>query len=83
MARVYKNWERLVLATLEVEQRRSAAQLHERVAGGLAGAVPPSLGRTTNIEAILQAADEIQNEDPSVARIRELSLSIFSPILFV
>ncbi|KAJ6970670.1 callose synthase 10 isoform X1 [Populus alba x Populus x berolinensis] len=28
-----------------------------------------SLGRTTNIDAILQAADEIQDEDPNVARI--------------
>ncbi|VVB02335.1 unnamed protein product [Arabis nemorensis] len=36
---------------------------------GLAGAVPPSLGRATNIDAILQAADEIQSEDPNVARI--------------
>ncbi|KAE8724051.1 allene oxide synthase [Hibiscus syriacus] len=40
--------------------------------GGIAGAVqpPPSLCRATNIDAILQAANEIQAEDPTVARIR-------------
>lgn len=35
----------------------------------LADAVPASLGRTTNIEQILQAADDIEVEDPNVARI--------------
>jgi callose synthase len=39
------------------------------MSSGIAGAVPVSLGRTTNIDAILQAADEIQDEDPNVARI--------------
>jgi hypothetical protein len=38
---------------------------------GLAAAVPASLGRTTNIEQILQAADDIEDEDPNVARIRK------------
>jgi callose synthase len=69
MARVYSNWDRLVRATLRREQLRNTGQGHERVSSGLAGAVPPSLGRATNIDAILQAADEIQSEDPSVARI--------------
>ncbi|XP_021908850.1 callose synthase 10-like [Carica papaya] len=68
MARVYDNWERLVRATLKREQIRNAGQGHERVSSGLAGAVPPSLGRA-NINAILQAADEIQDENPNVARI--------------
>ncbi|XP_010545981.1 PREDICTED: callose synthase 10 isoform X2 [Tarenaya hassleriana] len=67
MARVYDNWDRLVRATLKREQLRHAG--HERKPSGLAGAVPPSLGRATNIDAILQAADEIQSEDPNVARI--------------
>jgi hypothetical protein len=39
------------------------------MSSGIARAVPVSLGRTTNIDAILQAADEIQDEDPNVARI--------------
>lgn len=71
MARVLKNWERLVRATLEREQLRDAGQGHARRPSGIAGAVqlPPSLGRATNIDAILQAADEIQAEDPNVARI--------------
>uniref|UniRef100_A0A1J3EUH6 1,3-beta-glucan synthase n=1 Tax=Noccaea caerulescens TaxID=107243 RepID=A0A1J3EUH6_NOCCA len=69
MARVYSNWDRLVRATLRREQLRNSGQGHERVNSGLAGAVPPSLGRATNIDAILQAADEIQSEDPNVARI--------------
>uniref|UniRef100_A0A6M2EI67 1,3-beta-glucan synthase n=1 Tax=Populus davidiana TaxID=266767 RepID=A0A6M2EI67_9ROSI len=65
MSRVSKNWERLVRATL----KRELGQGHERMSSGIAGAVPASLGRTTNIDAILQAADEIQDEDPNVARI--------------
>nr|DAD30693.1 TPA_asm: hypothetical protein HUJ06_009544 [Nelumbo nucifera] len=69
MANVFDNWERLVRVTLQREQLRSTGQGHERTSSGLAGAVPPSLGRTTNIDAILQAADEIQDEDPNVARI--------------
>lgn len=69
MARVHKNWERLVRATLNREQLRTTGQGHERTSSGIASAVPPSLSRATNIEAILQAADEIQTEDPHVARI--------------
>lgn len=71
MARVYDNWERLVRATLNREQLRNAGQGHERTASGIAGAVPPSLVRSSNIDAILQAADEIQDENPNVARIRK------------
>ncbi|KAF7838212.1 callose synthase 10 [Senna tora] len=69
MARVLDNWERLVRATLKREQLRTAGQGHERTPSGIAGAVPASLAQTTNIDAILQAADEIQSEDPNVARI--------------
>ncbi|KAK6250205.1 hypothetical protein QUC31_007692 [Theobroma cacao] len=71
MARVFRNWERLVRATLDREQLRNVGQGHERTPSGIAGAVPlpPSLGRATNIDAILQAADEIQVEDPNIARI--------------
>ena len=49
--------------------KRELGQGHERTSSGIAGAVPPSLARTTIIDAILQAADEIQDEDPNVARI--------------
>lgn len=69
MAKVSDNWGRLVRATLRREQLRVAGQSHERKASGLASAVPDSLQRTTNINAILQAADEIQAEDAHVARI--------------
>lgn len=69
MARVYDNWGRLVRATLNREQLRAAGQGHGRTPSGIAGSVPPSLGKTTNIDAILQAADEIQAENPTVARI--------------
>ncbi|XP_061360871.1 callose synthase 10 [Gastrolobium bilobum] len=69
MARVRDNWERLVRATLNREQLRNAGHGHARVGSGIAGAVPPSLAQTTNVDLILQAADEIQSEDPNVARI--------------
>ncbi|CAO2824721.1 unnamed protein product [Amaranthus hypochondriacus] len=71
MARVQDNWERLVRATLRREQLRTTGpgRGHERHPSGLAGAVPPSLGGASNIDAILQAADEIQDDDPTVARI--------------
>lgn len=62
------NWERLVRATLQREQLRGASQGAGRAATGLAGAVPPSLV-STNIDQILQAADDIEDEDPNVARI--------------
>ncbi|CAL4941189.1 unnamed protein product [Urochloa decumbens] len=67
--RAADNWERLVRAALKRDRE------HLRVGGGAAGglglaaAVPASLGRTTHIEQILQAADDIEDEDPNVARI--------------
>ncbi|PON45648.1 Glycosyl transferase [Parasponia andersonii] len=69
MARVYDNWERLVRAALKREQLGTGGLGHERAPSGIAGSVPPSLVKSTNIDAILQAADEIQSEDPTVARI--------------
>lgn len=77
MAKVSDNWGRLVRATLRREQLRVAGQSHERKASGLASAVPDSLQRTTNINAILQAADEIQAEDAHVARICKLLLLVY------
>ena len=76
MVRPAENWERLVRATLQREQLRLAGQGHERTPSGIAGSVPSSLTRTTNIDSILQAADEIQSEDANVARIRKCSISV-------
>uniref|UniRef100_A0A7N0RCL4 Uncharacterized protein n=1 Tax=Kalanchoe fedtschenkoi TaxID=63787 RepID=A0A7N0RCL4_KALFE len=67
--RVYDNWDRIVRATLQREQLRNAGQGHERTPSGIAGSVPASLTKSTNIDLILQAADQIQDEDPNVARI--------------
>lgn len=80
MARVYENWDRLVRATLRREQLRQTGPGHGRTPSGIAGSVPDSLQRTTNINAILQAADEIQDEDPNVARICKLNV-YFSVVL--
>lgn len=77
MARVFNNWERLVRGTLRREQLRLTGKGHERQSSGLAGAVPETLQRTTNINAILQAADEIQSEDAHVARICKFFLFIY------
>lgn len=75
MSRVYENWERLVRATLRREQLRQSGPGHGRTPSGIAGSVPDSLQRSTNINAILQAADEIQDENPNVARICESLIS--------
>eukprot|EP01018_Ginkgo_biloba_P028898 Gb_01752 [translate_table: standard] len=70
MSRPETNWERLVRAALQRERLRSGGgQAPGRVSSGIAGAVPSSLGNTANIDAILKAADEIQDDDPNVARI--------------
>lgn len=79
MGDVFENWERLVRAVLQREQLRSAGQGMGRAqppGTGLAGAVPPSLVGTSNIDAILQLANEIEVEDPMVARIREFRFSL-------
>ncbi|KAJ1396255.1 Callose synthase 10 [Sesbania bispinosa] len=77
MVRARDNWERLVRATLKREQLRNAGQGHSRVPSGIAGAVPPSLAQTTNIDLILQAADDIQSEDPNVSRIlQKINISV-------
>ncbi|KAG5545011.1 hypothetical protein RHGRI_017468 [Rhododendron griersonianum] len=72
-----ENWERLVRATLRREKLRYDGRGgHERAPIGIAGSVPPSLTRETNIDLIFPAAYEIQSEDPNVARIRLVSLEI-------
>eukprot|EP00249_Psilotum_nudum_P037124 c9519_g1_i1 orf=240-944(+) len=65
MTRAETNWERLVLAAL----RGGQVGLDNR-GSDLSGFVPSSLGdASSNIDAILQAANEVQAEDPNVARI--------------
>lgn len=84
MSRVSRNWERLVRAVLRTRPSGGGGRFPST---GLADAVPPSLVKSTNIDAILQAADEVQDEDPNIARIREflfqLLFYLILSILFV
>ncbi|OEL22651.1 Callose synthase 9 [Dichanthelium oligosanthes] len=66
MARAEANWERLVRAALRGER---LAGVYGQPVTGIAGNVPSSLGNNVHIEEVLRAADEIQDEDPTVARI--------------
>lgn len=66
MSRVEDLWERLVRAALRRERIGTDAL---GPASGIAGNVPSSLENNRDIDAILRAADEIQDEDPSVSRI--------------
>ncbi|KAF3791246.1 Callose synthase 9 [Nymphaea thermarum] len=68
MSRVETNWERLVEAVLSKE-RRGGADAFGQAVSGIAGNVPSSLARSADIDAILRAADEVQEDDPNVARI--------------
>jgi hypothetical protein len=67
MAKAETNWERLVRAALRSDRGRTSAYGYPVT--GIAGAVPTSLGNNVHIEDILRAADEIQDEDPNIARI--------------
>ncbi|XP_071742690.1 callose synthase 9 [Rutidosis leptorrhynchoides] len=60
-------WERLVRAALRRE--RTGIDAYGRPAGGIAGNVPSSLSNSRDIDPILRAADEIQDEDPNISRI--------------
>ncbi|XP_068639698.1 callose synthase 9 isoform X2 [Aristolochia californica] len=66
MSRVEVNWDRLVRAALRRD--RAGADAFGRPVTGIAGSVPSCL-RNRDIDEILRAADEIQNEDPNVSRI--------------
>jgi callose synthase len=72
MARAEANWERLVRAALRGERMGGGYGVP---ASGIAGNVPTSLGNNTHIDEVLRAADEIQDEDPTVARIRKPSFA--------
>ncbi|XAR54565.1 1,3-beta-glucan synthase, partial [Bertholletia excelsa] len=67
MSRVEDLWERLVRAALRRE--RTGNDAYGRPTGGIAGYVPSSLAKNRDIDAILRAADEIQDDDPNVSRI--------------
>ncbi|KAL5719474.1 Callose synthase 9 [Ranunculus cassubicifolius] len=73
MSRVEENWERLVRSVIRRELRRertgSDALGRRQAAGTIAGNVPSCLENNRDIDAILRAADEIQDEDPNVSRI--------------
>ncbi|KAF3780127.1 Callose synthase 9 [Nymphaea thermarum] len=68
MSRVETNWERLVEAVLSRE-RRGGADAFGQAVSGIAGNVPSSFARSADIDAILRAADEVQEDDPNVVRI--------------
>lgn len=74
MSRAEDLWERLVRAALRRE--RTGTDAYGRPVTGIAGNVPSSLAQNRDIDAILRAADEIQNEDPNVSRICMLPLSL-------
>ncbi|GAA0146604.1 hypothetical protein LIER_06519 [Lithospermum erythrorhizon] len=67
MSRPEESWERLVRAALR--SRRPWTDGYGRPVGGIAANVPTSLANNRDIDDILRAADEIQDEDPNVARI--------------
>ncbi|GJT42861.1 callose synthase 9 [Tanacetum coccineum] len=67
MSHVGPLWERLVRAALRRE--RTGFDAYGRPAGGIAGNVPSSLANSRDIDPILRAADEIQDDDPNISRI--------------
>ncbi|XP_078444435.1 glucan synthase-like 8 [Wolffia australiana] len=68
MGGVFENWERLVRAALRRDQTRGVGRGLGR-GSAIAGAVPVSLSATSNIDAILQLANEVEVENPTVSRI--------------
>ncbi|KAF5447956.1 hypothetical protein F2P56_033466 [Juglans regia] len=67
MSRAEELWERLVRAALSRERVGAGAYGHPST--GIAGNVPSSLANNRDIDEILRAADEIQDEDPNISRI--------------
>jgi hypothetical protein len=80
---VLGNWERLVYAAqLRADERRTTEDYRRTTAetSGSAQAVPQSLSDQANIEAILQAADEV--DDVQVARLCTSSSLTFLHLFF-
>ncbi|KAJ0249614.1 Callose synthase 9 [Hirschfeldia incana] len=69
MSRAKSSWERLVNATLQRDRAGGGAGDGGPGQGSLMDYVPSSLSNNRDIDAILRAADELQDEDPSIARI--------------
>ncbi|XP_047329980.1 callose synthase 9-like isoform X2 [Impatiens glandulifera] len=67
MSRAEEAWGRLVRAALRRE--RTGTDAHGQPVSGISGFVPSSLAKNRDIDAILRAADELQDEDPNIARI--------------
>ncbi|KAG2675086.1 hypothetical protein I3760_13G168700 [Carya illinoinensis] len=67
MSRAEELWERLVRAALSRERLGAYAYVHPGI--GIAGNVPSSLAKNRDLDEILRAADEIQDEDPNISRI--------------
>lgn len=67
MSDVEHHWDRLVHAAIRRE--RFGITGYGRRVSGIAGNVPSSLSKNRDIDAILRAADEIQDEDPNISRI--------------
>ncbi|ONK58964.1 uncharacterized protein A4U43_C08F1540 [Asparagus officinalis] len=65
------NYEKISFKQLQTRwlgfTKTGSDSFERRSSGSSSG--PPSLGKQTNIDAILQAADDIEDEDPNVARI--------------
>jgi len=66
MSRAESSWERLVNAALRRDRTGGVAGGNQ---SSIVGYVPSSLSNNRDIDAILRAADEIQDEDPNIARI--------------
>ncbi|KAK2977667.1 hypothetical protein RJ640_015664 [Escallonia rubra] len=67
MSRAEILWERLVRAALRRE--RTGTDRYGLPSSGIVANVPSSLANNRDIDAILRAADEIQDDDPNVSRI--------------
>lgn len=73
MSRAESLWERLVNAALLRDRTGAAGGGPGQ--GSIVNYVPSSLSNNRDIDAILRAADEIQDEDPNIARICKLFTS--------
>jgi hypothetical protein len=68
--KVMNRWERIVYKAMMVNERRAAdEELSRPTTTASNTTVPQSLLQQTNIDAILQTADEVEDENPTVARI--------------
>lgn len=72
-------WERLVQAALR--GRNTGGGLYRQPEAGLAANVPSSLGNK-DIDDILRAADEIQDDDPNISRICICFAAFFIFLIF-